>query len=35
MKRKILAAVLCLCLLLGALGFRVEAADVVALRQLR
>ena len=30
MERKILAAVLCLCLLLGALGFRVEAADVVA-----
>ena len=30
MKRKILAAVLCICLLLGGLGFRAEAADVVA-----
>ncbi len=30
MKRKILAVVLCICLLLGGLGFRAEAADVVA-----
>ena len=30
MKRKILAAVLCICLLLGGLGFRAEAADVVS-----
>ena len=30
MTQRILAAVLCLCLLLGGLGFRVEAADVIA-----
>ena len=30
MTQRILAAVLCLCLLLGGLGFRAEAADVIA-----
>ena len=30
MTQRILAAVLCLCLLLGGLGFRVDAADVIA-----